>query len=239
MITRKQYRSANDTVQYFDNSLAKSDYHTQNRQIVGTWNGMAADALKLSREVERDDFERLIKNVDPRTGEHLTSRTTKNRTVAEDWTFSVPKSISIQYAITEDRDILDATQRAVQETMREVEKDAETRVRVDGQYDNRRSGNLVYASFLHDDTRPVEHEINGKKVYVPDPQIHVHNVIINATYDKQEEKWKAVQFRNIVASLPYYRELFGSHLAHYLQRAGYNLERTPNNFEIAGYDRST
>ena len=240
MITRKQYRSAGDTVQYFDNSLAKSDYyHNEKREVSGTWHGKGGTNLKLSKEVEREDFEKLINNRNPQTGESLTSRNVKNRTVAEDWTFSVPKSVSIQFAITEDQDILDATHRAVQDTMKDVEKDAQTRVRLNGQYDNRNTGNLVWASFLHDDTRPVEQIINGKKVHIPDPQLHVHNVIINATHDNQEDKMKAVQFRNMVASLPYYRQLFGSNLAQNLQEVGYNLERTKHNFEIAGYDRST
>lgn len=239
MITRKQYRSAKDTVHYFDNSLAQSDYHTQDGQIIGSWNGSAANKLNLSKEVNREDFDRIIHNVNPQTGDRLTSRTTKNRTVAEDWTFSVPKSVSIQYAITEDKDIINAVNKANLDTMSEVEKDAQTRVRVDGKYENRKTGNLVWASFLHDDTRPVEQEINGQKVHIPDPQIHVHNVIANATYDEKEEKWKAVQFRNMVATIPYYRELFGSKLANNLKGAGYQLERTSNNFEIAGYDRST
>jgi len=239
MITRKQYRSASDAVHYFDSSLAKSDYHTEKGQILGTWHGKSATSLKLSKEVEREDFEKLINNKNPLTGESLTSRNVKNRTVAEDWTFSVPKSISIQFAITEDEDILNATRQAVQDTMKEVEKDAQTRVRLNGQYANRNTGNLVWASFLHDDTRPVEQVINGKKVHIPDPQLHVHNLIINATHDTEEDKTKAVQFRNMVASLPYYRQLFGSNLAQNLQEAGYNLERTKHNFEIAGYDRST
>ena len=239
MITRKQYRSAKDTVHYFDNSLAQSDYHTQDGQITGSWNGSAANHLNLKKEVRRQEFEQLINNINPQTDQRLTSRTTKNRTVAEDWTFSVPKSVSIQYAITEDNDLIDAVQKSVFDTMTEVEKDAQTRVRIEGKYENRKTNNLVWASFLHDDTRPVEQQIDGKKVHIPDPQLHVHNVIINATYDGEEEKWKAVQFRNIVGSIPYYRELFGSKLAQNLQGAGYQLERNSYNFEIAGYDRST
>lgn len=239
MITRKQYRSAQETVHYFDSSLAQSDYHSRSGQVIGTWNGKGKDRLGLSNEVSRTEFEQLINNINPATGKRLTSRTVKNRTVAEDWTMSTPKSVSIQYAITEDEDILSAVQKAVQTTMQQVEQDAQTRVRIKGRYADRRSGNIVYASFLHDDTRPVEHLIDGRKVFFPDPQLHVHNIIMNGTYDEQEERWKAVQFRNMVASIPYYRELFGSSLAQELQQVGYQLERTKQNFEIVGYTRAT
>lgn len=239
MITRKQYRSAKDTVHYFDVSLAQADYHTQDGQIIGTWNGAGAALLNLGKQVHRDEFERLCHNKHPYTAERLTKRTLKNRTVAEDWTFSVPKSVSIQHAITKDGDILDAMQGAVRDTMLEVERDAEARVRKEGVYQNRKTGNLVYAAYTHDDTRPVEREVDGQKAFLPDPQLHQHVVIMNATYDEAEEQWKAVQFRNMVASIPYYREVFNSRLANRLQDSGYQLERTAQNFEIAGYDRKT
>lgn len=239
MITRKQYKSAKDVKMYFDHSLAESDYHTQKGQIVGQWNGKGAALLGLSKEVERDDFRKLADNIHPESDKRLTSRTNKNRTVAEDFTFSVPKSVSIQFAITDDQDIVKATNDAVQKTMEEIEKDAMTRVRLDGKYENRPSQNLTWASFIHDDTRPMEQIVNGNKVAVPDPQLHVHNVIVNATFDEEEERWKAVNFRNCVANLPYYRQVFGNHLAQNLQEAGYAVERTSYNFEIAGYDRST
>lgn len=239
MITRKQYRSAQDTVHYFDSSLAQSDYHSRSGQVVGTWHGKGKDRLGLTNEVSRTEFEQLINNINPATGKRLTSRTVKNRTVAEDWTMSVSKSVSIQYAISGDEDIPIAVKNAAQATMKQVERDTQTRVRIKGRYADRRSGNIVYASFLHDDTRPVEHIIDGRKVLLPDPQLHVHNIIMNGTYDDQEKKWKAVQFRNMVSTIPFYRELFGSYLAQELQKAGYQLERTAQNFEIAGYTRAT
>lgn len=226
-------------MQYFDKSLAQADYHTQDGLIIGTWNGQAAERLNLNKQVHRDDFEKLCNNIHPDTDERLTSRTVKNRTVAEDWTFSVPKSVSIQHAITGDEDIIKAMEGAVKDTMTEIERDTETRVRKDGVYENRRTGNLVWAAYTHDDSRPVEREINGKKIHLPDPQLHQHVVIMNATFDEQEGEWKAVQFRNMVGSIPYYREVFGSRLAGRLQECGYKLERTSQNFEIAGYSRST
>ncbi len=49
-----------------------------------------------------------------------------------DFTFSVPKSVSLLYAMSGDRDILEAFREAVNETMREMEAEMKTRVRRKG-----------------------------------------------------------------------------------------------------------
>ena len=48
---------------------------------------------------------------------------------------------------------------------------AATRVREGGKVDRHQTGNLVVASFRHDTSR------------AQDPQLHTHNVIMNATRD--------------------------------------------------------
>ncbi len=50
----------------------------------------------------------LCDNLDPHTGEQLTVRTRAERTVGYDFTFSVPKSVSLLYALSGDQDILGA-----------------------------------------------------------------------------------------------------------------------------------
>src|SRR5690606_35882607 len=65
LITRKQYRSAKDTVAYFDHSLAQADYHTNDGLIEGKWNGQAAERLRLGETVHRDEFEKICHNVNP------------------------------------------------------------------------------------------------------------------------------------------------------------------------------
>ncbi len=47
-----------------------------------------------------------------------------------DFTFSVPKSVSLLYAMSGDQDIMDAFRAAVDETMREIEAEMKTRVRM-------------------------------------------------------------------------------------------------------------
>lgn len=231
MLRITQSKGAAGAVKYFDKGLAKSDYYSDHGETIGHWQGKGAELLGLTGEVDRDQFKDLAYNKAPGTDERLTSMNNDNRTVGYDFTFSVPKSVSLVYAVTKDKDILDAIEAAKTSAMESIEENAETRVRKGGKNEDRKTGNLIYATFTHDDARPV----NG----IPDPHLHQHVFVFNATYDQQEEKWKAGQFRNLKADGQYYETIFNSHLASNLVDAGYSLDRNKRDFEIAGFQRST
>lgn len=231
MLPVTQMRSATGTIKYFDDHLVSSDYYTQKGQLAGQWGGLGAKRLRLADSVQRDEFIALCKNINPQTNQKLTARNVENRTVCYDFTFSVPKSVSILYSQTKDKDILYAMNEAIEKTMADIEKDAETRVRINGKNENRKTGNLVWAAFTHEEARPVEG--------IPDPHLHRHVIVFNATYDDKEEKWKAGQFRNLKASAHYYDALYLSRFASNLRQAGYEIERNNRDFEIAGFRRST
>jgi hypothetical protein len=77
--------------------------------------------------------------------------------------------------------------------MADIESRMETRVRGKGENGeerdyNRTTRNLVYASFVHTVTRPIDG--------IPDPHYHIHGFTFNATFDAQENRWKAGQFMN-------------------------------------------
>src|SRR5207245_8603455 len=118
-------------------------------EIVGLWGGKAASRLGLSGTVDQFSFERLCDNLDPRTGEPLTVRTRTERTVGYDFTFSVPKSVSVLYAMSGDQGIMEAFRSAVEETMREMEAEMKTRVRMGGKDEDRVNGNVVWEEFIH------------------------------------------------------------------------------------------
>lgn len=120
-----------------------------------------AARLGLTGTVDKFSFERLCDNLDPHTSKQLTVRTRGQRTVGYDFTFSVPKSVSLLYAMSGDKDILEAFRGAVDETMREMESEMKTRVRRKGQDTDRTTGNMVWAEFIHTTSRPVDG--------VPDP----------------------------------------------------------------------
>jgi conjugative relaxase-like TrwC/TraI family protein len=222
MIRVTQQDSAKDAKRYY----ATADYYSQGQEIVGLWGGKGAVLLGLEGPVDKFSFERLCDNLHPQTGMALTARTRTERTVGYDFTFSVPKSVSLLYALSGDEGIMEAFRGAVDETMREMETEMKTRVRRDGQDTNRTTGNMVWAEFIHTTSRPVEG--------LPDPQLHAHVFAFNATYCDQERRWKAGQFRELKRDAPYFQAAFRVRLANRLQDLGFGVQRKRDDFEIAG-----
>jgi hypothetical protein len=109
-------------------------YYNEGQELAGIWGGKAAECLGLRGAIEQRDFDALCDNLNPSTGERLTARTKSNRTVGYDYNFHVPKGVSLAYALSGDERILSAFQDGVRETMEDVERDAETRVRVGPPY---------------------------------------------------------------------------------------------------------
>src|ERR1700691_3931646 len=122
MIRVTQQDSAGAAKQYY----AKADYYSEGQEIIGSWGGKGAARLGLEGTVDKFSFDRLCDNLDPRTGKPLTVRTRSKRTVGYDYTFSVPKSVSLLYSMSGDEGILDAFRAAVDETMREIETEMKT-----------------------------------------------------------------------------------------------------------------
>src|SRR5687767_7566211 len=81
---------------------ASADYYSEGQEIVGEWGGQGARRLGLEGVVDKLSFDRLCDNRDPRDGKPLTVRTRSDRTVGYDFTFSVPKSVSLLYALAGD-----------------------------------------------------------------------------------------------------------------------------------------
>ena len=248
--------SAEAAKNYFDVALKTSDYYTKD---VGTWGGKGAEILGLKGEVQRKDFVALANNrwpgangkrltarmnktrledvidkktglpmIDPETGD-VQKREVSNRRAGYDFTFSVPKSVSLYLAVNEDKVVEQMITEAVDETMAAIEARMETKVRKGYQHDNRLSPNMVYAKFVHGETRPVDG--------IPDPHYHIHVFAMNATFDEVEKEWKALEVGNTVGDRTFYEAHFHHLLAAKLEASGYGIRRTEHHFELSSVSR--
>lgn len=216
---------------YFTEHLSRSDYYMRDSQeIAGHWHGRGAELLGLSGTVDKESYFRLCENLNPITGEPLTPRMKAERRVLYDFTFDAPKSVSLAYELGGDDRILDAMRDAVEETMGEMENAIKVRVRRDGSLDSRKSCNMAWAEFIHRTTRPVDG--------MPDPQLHIHAVAANASFDPVERRWKAAEFSDIVSGKGYYQAAFHSRLTHKLVALGYGIERDGSSFRLKDIDNA-
>ncbi|MEO1525500.1 MAG: MobF family relaxase [Planctomycetota bacterium] len=243
MLIATQAKNVRATLTYFDEVLTKGDYYL-GQEVGGKWRGKGAELLGLGHEPEvtREQFGYLLDGKHPTTGEKLTQRHRKDRRPGMDLTFSVPKSVSLAWAINDDERITQVLREAVHETMtRDVEPLMQRRVR-DGRHANTKqkssTGKLVYADFLHKTSRPVDG--------TPDPHLHIHAFVMNWT--EQNGTHYAGELEEIVRQRPSLQAKFEARLAGKLKHLlGYGITHTrfvqsgriKSGWELAGLDRKT
>ncbi len=218
--------SAAAALQYYTNGLTREDYYSEGQELIGKWHGKAATMLGLAGDVQREQFAALVENRHPGSGEKLTPRNRAGRRVGYDLNFHAPKSLSVLYALTQNKQVLAAFRQAVADTMCELEERAETRVRKQGGKGNRTTGNLAWAEFVHFTARPV----GG----VPDPHLHAHCFTFNATFDQVEGRWKAAEFGAIKKEAHYAEGAFHARLSASMAAMGYTILRKKGGWEIGG-----
>jgi conjugative relaxase-like TrwC/TraI family protein len=216
-------RAMTDGKGYSARHLEHGDYYAEGERVKGRWCGRGAELLGLQGDVRQEEFEALREGLDPETGAFLRQRQSADRTGPDgevqshgrhlyDFTISAPKSVSIMAIVGGDYRLLQAHQRAVGEALQELEKQAATRVRMDGANADRITGNLAIAVYHHDTSREL------------DPQLHAHAVAANLTYDGAEGRWKALQASGIYERRAYLTEVYRSSLALQVRTLGYEIE---------------
>jgi len=233
VVTAKTQYNLKNAREYFEEHLCVGDYYDEGQRVAGEWTGLGATRLGLSGKVRAADFLRLCENQHPDTCEKLTQRlnTTRtegdqsaaNRRIFYDFTFSLPKSVSLASFLGEDQPILQSHARAVRSALNEFEKFAATRVRVGGARNERLIGNFVAAQFTHDTSRAL------------DPHMHTHCIVFNATFDAVENRWKALENYELLRAWKFAENVYYHELARELKGFGYRIRnRARGDFEIEG-----
>ena len=235
VLSTKTQCNLNNAEKYFKEHLQLGDYYSQENIVSGEWAGIGAEQLGLTGTVRQDQFLKLCHNQNPQTGELLTQRlkTTRwdsdkmaevaNRRVFYDFTFSPPKSVSIQALIADDMRLLESHSRAVRIAVKELQHFAGTQVHRGMDKSERLTGNVVCATFRHDTSRAL------------DPHLHTHCVMFNATFDATENRWKALSNYEMLQVRKFAENVYYHEFARDLRQFGYEIENKPRgDFEIKG-----
>jgi conjugative relaxase-like TrwC/TraI family protein len=238
VLSTKTQCNLNNAEKYFKEHLQLGDYYSQENIVSGEWAGIGAAQLGLTGRVKEDQFVKLCHNQNPQTGELLTQRmkTTRwdsdkmaevaNRRIFYDFTFSPPKSVSVQALIANDKRLLDAHSRAVRNAVKELQHFAATQVHRGMDKSERLTGNVVCATFRHDTSRAL------------DPHLHTHCVMFNATFDETENRWKALSNYEMLQARKFAENVYYHEYARELRSFGYDIENKPRgDFEIKGVSR--
>lgn len=230
MLRITQNSSAKGAANYFDANLGRGDYYATGEHTLGQWGGLAAKHLGLEGEVNKRDFVALCNNTRP-DGEKLNPRHSDKRKVSYDFTFSVPKSVSITYAITGDEKIREAFEQSVEETMAELEQDTRTQQGQGKAKSHELTGNMIWASFTHRTSRPVDG--------IPDCHLHRHCFAFNTTWNTKKNRFQAFEIGNIKRQAPYYEAAFEARMARRMKKLGYDIETRGLSWEIRDIKRTT
>nr|AMK59427.1 TrwC protein [uncultured bacterium UPO61] len=199
------------------------DYYAEGGLSPSEWQGAGAEELGLSGEVDRDSFRDLL---DGRIGEQQLGTIRDGQLEHRpgwDVTLSAPKSVSVMAEVAGDRRLIAAHGEAVKTAMAHVEQHmAATRVRSGGAVTREATGNLVIASFQHGTSR------------AQDPQLHTHNVIMNATRG-EDGTWRSLEPRAIYQLQKQIGAIYRQELALKVRELGYEIEVGKDSlFEIKG-----
>lgn len=181
----------------------------------GVWAGEGAAALGLRGTVDREVFKQLLNGQLPdgtivRKGKTAASKDRKGI----DFTFSAPKSVSIHALLHGDKKVIEAHDRAVVASLRQLELHAMTRKKKNGKSYRENTQKLVIATFRHELSR------------AQDPQLHTHSLVMNMT-QRSDGEWRALSNEDMLRNVKVVGAFYRAHLASELRTMGYELRETP------------
>lgn len=174
---------------YHDGS---GDYYLEGEVATSKWGGSLAKGFGLAGAIDHEQYKRLCYGRDPHTNEKLKPGKDGNRG-GWDVTFSVPKEVSLAYLDLRTRDqeaadkLLNEFLESTEVSMATMEKEAAVQMKNPKRWD--KTGNWLWARYLHFDSRPDE------KTGMPVIQIHAHYVVFNLT--KTDRGMRALEIGNL------------------------------------------
>ena len=224
MLTHHAIENAGRAAHYFS---AQDDYYSKEGQ--GVWLGRGAEKLGLRGEVDPTRFRALLEGrlPDGRSIPATFKGETGTKRHGWDFTFSAPKSVSIQALIGGDQAIIEAHNKAVRDALALMEQHAIARRKIAGTSHREHSGNLVTAAF--------QHELSRAK----DPQLHTHVVVMNMT-ERSDGQWRALSNEELFKRTKLLGAAYRGNLARNLQSLGYEIRLTDKegSFELAHISRA-
>lgn len=204
----------------------KDNYYTKDLSSLDSWQGVISKKLDLENtKIEPQIFDNFVKKMTERNG----GNDNKKR-VGIDLTFSCLKSISLALAKDDEtkKDMIEAQQKAVKETLEEIEKNGGFTYRVTNNKvtTDKKADNLLIGKFNHFVNR------NGEL------DLHTHCVVFNLT--EKDGKEYSLNAKEILKKQTEWGLLFRRKMAKNLQAKGYKLNITDDKkglFELAGFDR--
>lgn len=206
---------------------AQDDYYSKDG--AGVWMGKGAERLGLHGRVDPQAFREMLdgKLPDGRSIHATFDATKARKRNGWDFTFSAPKSVSMQALIGGDQRVVEAHQRAVGEALAMLEQQAIARKKVNGVSHRQTTGNVVAAAFQHELSR------------ARDPQLHTHVVVMNVT-QREDGEWRALSNEELFRRTKLAGAVYRGALARELQRIGYAIRRTDGEggFELTHIGRA-
>lgn len=225
MLSLRAHTAAAAVLSYY-NQLGEYYMNSEAAQRGGgaVWLGSGAERLGLKGGVERGDFARLLEGKLPDGTQLGTYRGGQlEHRPSWDLTFSAPKSVSLMALVGGDSRLVAAHDQAVRAALAYVEsRVAETRIRQNGEVHREATGNLLIASLREGTSR------------ANDPQLHTHNVVINAT-QSADGQWRSLDGHTFFQAQKEIGQIYRNELALRCQALGYQINQGKDGvFELAG-----
>lgn len=214
-------KSASAASAYYQH-MGADDYYAREGEAPGRWEGRAAERLSLTGPVTKSEFEAALAGLDPKTRAALIQANGRTHAAGWDMTFSAPKSVSVLWALSPERDrqiIESAHRNSVLAATRFLENQAAWARRGKAGKIRERVAGLLMAQFDHHTSRDL------------DPQLHTHVFIFNLA-PRRDGTWGAIVSRDLYRAQKQAGSIYRDELAKDLERAGVEIDRSGEIFRV-------